>query len=228
MPQPERPAHARLHADYQRIMANDYRQRWDGSNVGNREMAEERDRLLTSMTAGVVPDRPLRVLDVGCGNLSVLPGSIRVDVRIGIDLLMHRLVVLRANDDTPTVNGDGAFLPFPDATFDVVVMSTMMTSVLDDSIRRRVAHEVERALRPGGALLWYDMRMPNPRNRATRAIGRSELRSLFPILNGETRSLTVVPFVARRLGRFSSKGYAVLRRMPFLRAHLVACLVKPS
>ena len=222
----ERIARARLSADYERIMSDDYRSRWDSTNPGNRAMNIERDRVLTELTTGVLPDRGLRVLDLGCGNLSVLPTSVRVQVRIGLDLLMTRLSDLRTRDNTPTVNGDGAHLPFPDDTFDVVVMSTMMTSVLDQDIRRAVGAEVERTLCPGGALLWYDMRMPNPRNSATRSIRQSELRDLFPHLSGDIRSLTVIPAVARRLGRAAPRGYEALRRLPFMRSHLAACLLK--
>jgi ubiquinone/menaquinone biosynthesis C-methylase UbiE len=226
MSEPDQTARARLAADYERITAADYSKRWSLTNPGNREMQVERDVVLSSMIRDVLPTRPLTILDLGCGTLSVLPASISVDIRVGLDLLFGRLTELP--EDTPAVNGDGAHLPFPDAAFDVVVLSTMMTSVPDDTVRRLVAREVERVLRTGGAMLWYDMRMPNPRNSATRAIGRAELRRLFPTLTGEIRSLTVVPMVARRLGRFGPKGYALLRRLPILRSHLAACLTKPS
>lgn len=229
MSEADRSARDQLSSDYDRIMSDDYSSRWQLTNSGNRAMLDERAAILGDLTRSL-PPRALRVLDLGCGSLSILPESIAIDVRIGLDLLFGRLAELRAREDvpTPTVNGDGALLPFPDATFDVVVMSTMMTSVLDDRIRLAVAAEVERVLRAGGSLLWYDMRMPNPRNPATRAIGRAELRRLFPNLRGEIRSLTVVPVLARRLGRFTPRGYAMLRRVPFLRAHLAACLVKPT
>ncbi|MEY2524590.1 MAG: hypothetical protein QOJ66_3155 [Ilumatobacteraceae bacterium] len=226
MSESEQIARAQLAADYKRITADDYSKRWSLTNPGNREMQSERDAVLTSLTRHVLPSRALMVLDLGCGSLSVLPDSILVETRVGLDLLIGRLTDL--STDTPAVNGDGAHLPFPDATFDVVVLSTMMSSVLDDRIRRLVADEVVRVLRTGGAMLWYDMRMPNPFNEATRAIGRPELGRLFPTLTGEIRSLTVVPLVARRLGRFGHRGYALLRRLPVLRSHLAACLIKTS
>ena len=222
-------ARAQLSSDYERIMSDAYRSRWADSNPGNREIQIERDEVLRSLTRFTLPDRPLRVLDLGCGSLSILPETIDIDVRMGVDLLIGRLTDLAAlGDTTPTVNGDGAHLPFPDETFDVVVMSTMMTSVLDDAIRRAVAAEVVRTLRPGGAMLWYDMRLPNPRNPATRSIGRAELRRLFPGLSGEIRSLTVIPVVARRLDRFAPRLYPLLRTVPITRSHLAACLLKRS
>lgn len=77
-------------------------------------------------------------------------------------------------------------------------------------------------------MLWYDMRQPNPRNTATRSIGRVELRRLFPTLSGEIRSLTVNPVVARRLGRVAPRVYPLLRTVPLMRSHLAACLLKRS
>lgn len=229
MSEPDRSARDQLSSDYERIMSDGYSSRWQLTNPGNRAMLDEREALLAELT-GSLPQRALRVLDLGCGNLTILPGSLVIDVRIGVDLLFGRLSELRTREETPTptVNADGAMLPFADATFDVVVMSTMMTSVLDDGVRRAVASEVERVLRAGGSLLWYDLRMPNPRNPATRAIGKAELRRLFPNLHGEIRSLTVVPVVARRLGSLTPQLYAMLRRVPFMRAHLAACLVKST
>lgn len=227
MSESERLARARLSKAYERTMAAEYSKRWSLANPGNREMQLERDAVLSSLARHAIPNRPLRVLDLGCGSLSILPDSIVVETRIGLDLLIGRLIDLRSTDgDTPVVNADGAHLPFPDETFDVIVLSTMMTSVPDDGTRRSVASEVVRTLKTGGAMLWYDMRMPNPRNKATRAIGRAELEKMFAPLSGEIRSLTVVPFVARRLGRLSVRGYAMLRRIPLMRAHLAACLVK--
>ncbi len=227
MSESEREARAKLSSDYQRIMTPGYSSRWAMTNPGNQQILAERDALLALMMQQVQVRHVLRVLDLGCGNLSILPASITVDMRVGLDLLIDRLKALHVNHgDVPVVHGDGARLPFADGSFDVVVLSTMMTSVLDDRIRRLVGTEVERALRPGGALLWYDMRMPNPRNDATRAIGRRELRRLFPNLSGEVKSLTVVPVLARRLGSFAPRGYSLLRRLPFLRSHLAGCLLK--
>ena len=226
MPESEDIARSRLAADYKRITSAEYSKRWALSNPGNRAMLSERDAVLTSLSHGLLPTRPLSILDVGCGSLSILPDVIEIDIRIGVDLLFGRLANL--SGVIPAVNADGAHLPFPDACFDVVVLSTMMTSVLDAGVRQLVADEVTRVLRPGGAMLWYDMRMPNPMNSATRAIRRAELRRLFPTLTGEVRSLTVVPFVARRLGGFGQRAYALLRRVPLLRSHLAACLVKTS
>ena len=79
---------------------------------------------------------------------------------------------------------------------------------------------------PGGALLWYDFRVNNPRNPNVRGVGRKELRSLFPDLAGEVRSATLAPPIARLVAPRSNWLATTLEGFPFLRTHLLAVLVK--
>ena len=48
--------------------------------------------------------------------------------------------------------------PWPTGSFDVVVASTLFSSVLDPGLRDAIAEECLRVLRPKGVVLWYDMR----------------------------------------------------------------------
>jgi len=96
---------------------------------------------------------------------------------------------------------------------------------LDAEIRKSVARDVTRVLRPGGHLLWYDMRVPGP-NRSIRAMPRREIRRMFPHMEFRFRSLTVVPPLARRLGSFDRRAYPVLAAVPPLRSHLIGLGVK--
>ena len=120
--------------------------------------------------------------------------------------------------------GDAGQLPWPDATFGLVILSTVLTSILDSEARRAVAREATRVLRSGGALLWYDFRFDNPLNPNVRGIGRRELRTLFPGLSGELRSLTLAPPLARLVAPRSFPAAVLLGCLPFLRTHLLAVL----
>ena len=212
---------------YDRLLDDRYSSRWSLDNAGNRESLAERLRVMQRLIHQSLANRPLRVLDLGCGGLTLLPPDLNVDFIVGVDLLFDRLRSLRERGDaTPTVNADGAFLPFPNGAFDAVVMSTMLSSVLDEPARLAICSEVSRILNVGGAVLWYDFRVRSIGNSATRPIRRSGLRRYFSDLSGSVVSLTVLPPLARRLGR-AHRAYAVLARAPFLRTHLAACLVKP-
>ena len=105
------------------------------------------------------------VLEVGCGpgRLSVALGARGLDVT-GLDLDPAMIDRARSNagradppaDHTPKFTvGDVASLPFPDASFDVVV-STLSMHHWDD--REAGLVEIGRVLRPGGRALVWDLR----------------------------------------------------------------------
>jgi ubiquinone/menaquinone biosynthesis C-methylase UbiE len=211
---------------YQQLHSDEHRQRWSLDNEGNRAALAERLAVMSRLAAGRLTTAT-RILDLGCGGMSALPSDVSVESLIGVDLLMDRLLDLRHGGvSTPTVNADGAFLPFADGSFDAVVMSTMLSSVLAEPARQAICAEVTRVLAKGGAVLWYDFRVPSP-SSDTRPVRRPALRKYFPQMTGRIESLTVLPPLARRLGR-AARTYPLLGRLPFLRTHLAACLIKHS
>ena len=118
-------------------------------------------------------------------------------------------------------------LEFPDGTFDLVFLSAIISSILDDQTRRAIAGEVERVLKPGGAILWYDLRRWTPGDQSARPVSRRELRRLFPSLIPSLQAITLMPALARRLKRSTRAIYPLLAAIPLLRSHLVGLLVKP-
>jgi hypothetical protein len=121
---------------------------------------------------------------------------------------------------------DGAALPFPSETFDAVLLATVLSSVLEPSLSHAISADAVRVLRPGGLILWYDMRVGNPRNRNVVGIGRRRLTELFPGMSFVLRSATVLPPLARALGPATSLLYPLLGMAPVLRTHWVAVLRK--
>jgi hypothetical protein len=85
-----------------------------------------------------------------------------------------------------------------------------------------------RVLVPGGLLLAYEPRVPNPLNRNTLLL-RDEDLDAAGAAPREQLSLTVVPAVARRLGRRrTQERYARLARLPFLRTHRLVVYRAPG
>jgi SAM-dependent methyltransferase len=195
-------------------------------------MRAERRRQAARMLrrAGVFPGSETPCLEIGYGRLGWLGDLISWGVRetrlAGIELDAVRAAC--AQGILPAADlrvGDAGDMPWSDGTFRLAVASTVFTSVLDPGSRHRLAGEIERVLSPGGALLWYDFRV-NPRNAQVRAIGRRELRALFPGLRGDVRSVTLAPPLLRRIAPWSHLLATVLERLPVLRSHLIAVLVK--
>ncbi len=196
-------------------------------------MLAGRRRLAAGMLrrAGVFPEAETPCLEVGYGRLGWLGDLISWGVRepglAGIELDPARAAEARRRLPAADLRvGDAGDLPWADGTFQLVVASTVFTSVLDGDLRRLLAAEIGRVLRPGGALLWYDFRADNPRNRNVRGISRRQLRALFPELAGEVRSATLAPPLARFLAPRSHWLATTFEILPFLRTHLVAVLVK--
>ena len=113
-------------------------------------------------------------------------------------------------------------LPYAGASFDLVAQMTVVSTILDPATRARVAGEMRRVLRPDGLILWYDLRRNSPGNLGVRAVGRAELDRLFPDCTIDTRSLTLVPPLARRLAPHAWWLAALLGALPPLQTHLLA------
>jgi ubiquinone/menaquinone biosynthesis C-methylase UbiE len=173
------------------------------------------------------------ILEVGCGTGGILAGMLEFGAAperlTGVDLLESRIAEARQRfPDLRFATGNAEQLEFADASFDLLLLFTVFTSILDADMRRRAAAEAVRVLRPGGAVVWYDFRYNNPWNRHVRGIGRQTLRALFPRLTPDLVSLTLVPPLARRLGPLTSLLYPLLVRLPPLRTHYLGLLLKPT
>lgn len=200
--------------------------RWGDDQPGNRCMLEERRRAAQRLLGG--RPRPDRILEVGCGGGTVLrelQGILGTGTSVhGVDLLFDRLRVAGGEGRHP-VQADGRQLPYADHEFDLVVVYTVFSSILDAETQRAVADEIKRVLSFAGAILWYDLRYPSP-NRSVRPLGHRAVRALFPGMDVDLDTITVLPPLARRLGRRDQRLYPVLGRIPIVRSHLMG-LIRP-
>jgi SAM-dependent methyltransferase len=209
--------------------------RWSLANRGNRAALDERQRTIKKMLAarGWLPLGSRRVLEVGCGTGAELARLLAFGAEphhlVGVDLLAERVAAAKASFpalDLRVANAER--LEFPDGDFDLVVAMTLFSSIRDGDMARNVAAEIQRVLRPGGAVLWYDFRYNNPRNPHVHGMTAPAVRSLFPGLRGRLTALTLLPPLARRLGPLTPALYPVLAFVPPLRTHLVGLLAKDS
>ncbi len=142
-----------------------------------------------------------------------------------LDLLLDRAIHgKREHPATPFLCADGTQLPFRDGQFDLVHQAVMASSVPSWLARRAIAREMVRVTRPGGLLVWYDVRYPNPLNRRIRPISRRDLQDWFGNSQSWIRSITLIPPLARWLAPLSLKLCRLLEALPFLRSHLLAVI----
>jgi SAM-dependent methyltransferase len=98
------------------------------------------------------PDRPLRILDAGCGTggmLDLLSHWPEAET-IGADLFPEPLAFCRSRGHRRLVGADLTVLPFRSATFSAVVALDVIEHVRDDG---GAVAEIARVLRPGGVLV---------------------------------------------------------------------------
>ena len=203
---------------------------YDHTHPGHLMLVNERDARLKQLLA-TLPQAlaRCRVLDVGCGFGSLLnlfhEQGAAANNLFGIDLLPHRIEIARQCYPLLSFKeGNGEQIDFPDRWFDIVTVFTVFSSILDHGMAENVARDIGRVLGPGGIIIWYDMRYPNPWNPNVRPMTKARIRELFPSFQLDLESLTVLPPLARRLGSGLNTIYPLLARVPILRSHYLGLL----
>ncbi|MEP6901965.1 MAG: class I SAM-dependent methyltransferase [Actinomycetota bacterium] len=181
--------------------------------------------------AGKFPVAGNPCLEIGYGKLGWLADLISWGLREtdlhGIELDEKR--ARQAQTALPNADlrvGDATKLPWENDSFKVVVASTVFSSILDLNVRKLIAGEISRVVMPGGVLLWYDLGIDNPRNKNVKGISVKELKKLFPNFDGEIKSVTLAPPIARLIAPRSLTLATFLSAFPMLRTHLLGVLVK--
>jgi ubiquinone/menaquinone biosynthesis C-methylase UbiE len=145
----------------------------------------------------------------------------------GIDLLPERLRCAKETspENITFINSDASYLPYTSDGFDIVSQFTVFSSIFKPDYRRAIASEINRVLRPGGLLLWYDMRIGT--TSTTHFVDLNEIETLF---NGYKFVYTKLlhPLFATRLARRSYVLCELFDRVPgFPKTHILGLLQKP-
>lgn len=224
----------RIRSEYARRAAEIDGDRYAFTNPAQVLIVQEAERLLVAalVRAAMTPLSARGVLEVGCGAGGWLARfalwGAAPDNLAGIDLVPERAAAAAARLPGADIReGDASRLPWDGASFDVVFQSMMFSSVLDADVRRAAAAEMDRVLRPGGVVLWYDFFVSEPRNASTRGMRRSEIASLFPGFSASLRRATLAPPLARVLAPRARPLATALSALRMLDTHLVGTLRKP-
>lgn len=223
----------RIRSEYRRRMLEIAPDRYSYANPDNilRHAGVVRGAVPLLRRAGLYPLNSMDVLEVGCGGgdwlVEMLLWGADPSRLSGVDLDDQRIVEARRRLPGADLRVcDASATPWMDASFDVITQFTVFSSILDAGLRRAVAAEMLRLMRPGGAILWWDLRHDNPNNPKVRGIGRQSLASLFPSCRIEWRSATLAPPLARATVQISWTLAVLLEAIPVLRSHALALIRK--
>lgn len=194
--------------------------------------AERHRALLRGLALRPGSPQDWRVLEVGCGGGGNLLDLLRLGCQpehlTGLELLPERLAA--AQVCLPAAvrlqGGDATTAPIAPASQDVVLQFTVFSSILAADLQQRLAAAMWRWLKPGGAVVWYDFVVNNPRNPDVRGVPLARVRALFP--EGELRAerLTLAPPLARAVCRVHPRLYGLFNALPLLRTHRLVWIEK--
>lgn len=180
-------------------------------------------------------NRPLhlqKLLEVGCGDganlLELIQLGFSPENLTGNDLRPEVLQTAanRLASGVTLLEGDACALDMPAAELDMVLLSTVFSSILDLDLRAHLADCIWAWLKPGGAVLWYDFAVDNPNNQFVRGVSIQMLKKLFPHGHLQMRRVTLAPPIARRVTRWHPGLYTVFNSLPVLRTHRLCLITK--
>lgn len=178
-----------------------------------------------------------KILDIGCGAGNWLIdleswGACRNNLA-GIEINPARYEIAKSRlgsvidqesepDQMQTVAdiriGDASSLPWEDRTFDIIMQSTVFTSIRDDDMKKRIADEMVRVLKPDGLIVWYDFNY--------KGIGAKEIQKLFRNSQIKLKRITLFPPLSQKLVRFSWMLTMLLEKMTIMNTHYLGIIKK--
>lgn len=217
---------------YDRRVARDLR--YSLLNPAALLMYQERQRAMIRLFAriGLTELNCVELVEVGSGDggnlLELLRMGCAPDRLSGIELLPERHAAARARLPTSVrlSLGDAVVASVEEASCDIVLASTVFSSLLDNTFQQRLADTMWRWVKPGGGVLWYDFTVDNPRNADVRGVPLKRIRALFPNGRVQAQRVTLAPPIARRVTAVHPSLYTLFNTVPLLRTHVLAWIAK--
>lgn len=194
---------------------------------------QEKERALIRWIreADLAPVEDRRLLEIGCGS----GGNLLQLMKLGFlpkNLTANELLEDRAElagtllpSAIRIIKGNALDLDLPEESFDIVLQSTVFSSILDDKFRGRLAEKMWSLVKPGGGVLWYDFIYDNPKNSDVRGVPIRSIRELFPAGEFIFWRITLAPPISRMVTKIHPCLYTVFNSVFFVRTH-VLCWVR--
>jgi ubiquinone/menaquinone biosynthesis C-methylase UbiE len=210
-------------------------QKYSLFNISHLFLIQHREWEMVKMLkrAGIRTLQDKKILDVGCGDGRELINLIRYGAKpenlYGIDLLEDRII--EAKKLHPYINfisGDASTLPYFNEYFDIVMQFTVFTSILDKNMKKKIAEEMIRVLKPDGIILWYDFSFNNPRNPDVKRVSKKDIYELFPNCEIYLKRIILAPPITRLIARRSQLVCYILEKLKIFNTHYIGIIKKKT
>lgn len=173
----------------------------------------------------------LKVLDLGFGSgndiLNLIKAGFKVENISGVEVIEERFQYVKSiipNADLKLNNGFN--IPFEDNKFDLVIQSTVFSSILNPESRNKLANEIIRVLKPKGKVFFYDIRFNNPWNKNVIKMDKDEINRIFPNGVKNFNYVTLNPIVVRKIASKSIILCELLEKIPLFCSHYYTVIEK--
>lgn len=156
-------AAARAHTEIYGASA-EFRNYWLGLTEESRNFRAQQSRAFGELVGSVAQTLcGWRILDVGSGDGRWLRSFLEYDARpedvVGVDVSDVRFSLgVAKNPLVHLVKTDGITLPFDNQQFDLVTQFVCFSNIPTFDLRKHTANEMERVLKKGGYIFWWDLR----------------------------------------------------------------------
>lgn len=173
----------------------------------------------------------LKVLDLGFGSgidiFTLIKSGFNIENIYGVEVIEERFNRLKAILPEANLKFNSGFnIPFENEQFDLVIQSTVFSSILDKDSRKQLANEITRVLKPQGKVFFYDLKFNNPWNKNVIKIDKNEIDYLFPNLKKDFNSVTLNPVIVRKIANKSIILCELLEKIPFFCSHYYTVITK--
>lgn len=169
------------------------------------------------------------VLEIGCAQGESLNQMPHNGLGVGLDIRQNCLQC--AKNKFPLlsfIKSDSNPMPFKNDVFDLVFQFVTFSSIKNGSIKKAIAVEAIRVLKPGGLFLWYDFRYPNPLNPFTTYESRRRIRGYFNGNKVHLDTMTMIPQIGRLLYQKNPSAYKALDKIHLLHSHYFGYFIKDA
>lgn len=224
----------RINVVYEHYLKNkSFKRKWSADNYGNKVInIELRRSIIQNFIKNRIITKNKNILDIGCASGNKINFLIQLgfnkNLIFGIDIRDQSINEAKKNfSSSHFFNMDARQLLFEDNKFDFVNIFTLLSSIKSKKNRQKVCNEIFRVLKPNGNIIYYDLRYRNPFNKNVYPIYKKDIKSLFYDRKISMKTITLLPPLARSLGRATNYIYPLLSKIKFLKTHYF-CMITNS